>query len=146
MLGIRLKAVVWGFVAASGAAFAALIVLGFYADLPEVTGNMSREGAQQFFDTFMQDPRVRRIARIVDFLASALGGYVAARLAKPAPLVNAGCVGVVAIILDVFMWEALTLQQIDPVSTILMLPAALIGGFFAPYEKARQISPPESSH
>ena len=137
MLGIRLKAVVWGFAAALGAGFAALIVLGFYADLPEVTGNMSREGAQQFFDTFMQDPRFLRIARIVDFLASALGGYVAARLAKPAPLVNAGCVGVVGIILDVFAWEALTLQQIDPVSTILMLPAALIGGFFAPYEKAR---------
>ncbi len=138
MLGIRLKAVVWGFVAAVGAATAAMTALGFYLDLPvpEVTGNMSREGAQQFFDTFMQDPRFLRIARIVDFLASALGGYVAARLAKPAPLVNAGCVGVVGIILDVFAWEALTLQQIDPISTILMLPAALIGGFFAPYEKA----------
>ncbi len=136
MLGIRLKAVVWGFAAALGAASAALIVLGFYADLPEVTGNMSREGAQQFFDTYMQDPRVRRIARIVDFLASVLGGYVAARLAKPAPLVNAGCVGVVGIILDVFAWEALTLQQLDPIGTILMLPAALVGGFFAPYEKA----------
>ncbi len=135
MLGIRLKAVVWGSAAALGAAFAA-VALVFYLDLPEGTENMSREGAQQFFDTFMQDPRVRRIARIVDFLASALGGYVAARLAKPAPLVNAGCVGVVGIILDVFAWEALTLQQLDPIGTILMLPAALVGGFFAPYEKA----------
>ncbi len=131
MLGIRLKAVVWGFAAAFGAAFAAVTALVFFLALPEMTENMSPEGFQQLFDPFMRDPRFLRIAGIVDFLASALGGYVAARLAKPAPLVNAGCVGVVGIILDVFLGNELVLQQFGPISTILTLPAALLGGFLA---------------
>ncbi len=133
MLGIRLKAIVWGYAAALGATLAGVIALVFYLGLPEGAENMSPEEAQQFFANFIQDPRFLRIAGFVDFLATVLGGYVAARIAKSAPLLNAQCLGVVIVILGILFIQDFPppVAQAMYIPRILTLPAALVGGLLA---------------
>ena len=133
MAGVRLKAIVWGYAVALGAILAGSIALAFYLGLPEGAENMSPEEAPQSFDNFMQDPRVLRLAGFLDFLVSVLGGYVAARLAQSAPLLNAGCLGVVSVILGILFIQGSppAVAQAMYIPRILTLPAALVGGLLA---------------
>lgn len=67
---------------------------------------------------------------ILGTFATIVGGYVAARLAKKEPLLNAGVIGVLGIILGVLLAENYPLW-FNVLGFVSVLPAALLGGHLA---------------
>ncbi len=132
MREIRVKAVVWGFATDVGMTFVAVAALGIFLGVQAGLENMPREEAKQFFESLPQNQGFLVIGGLAGFFATVLGGYVAGKLGNPAVMLNAGCVGIVGIILGVLLLEGLP-SKIDPISIgfILTLPAALLGGFLA---------------
>ena len=132
MRGIRARAVVWGFATDVGATFVTIAALGIFLGMQAGMENMPQEEAKQYFESLPQNQGFLVIAGLAGLLATVLGGYVAGKVGKPAVLLNAGCVGVVGIILGVFFLDELSLK-VDPItiSVMLTLPAALLGGLLA---------------
>lgn len=67
---------------------------------------------------------------ILGTLSTLVGGYVAARVAKREPYLNAGAIGVLGIVLGMLMPGNYPLW-FDLSGLLLVLPAALLGGHLA---------------
>jgi len=67
---------------------------------------------------------------ILGTLATIVGGYVAARIAKKEPYLNAGVIGVLGIVLGVLLAKNYPLW-FNVLGFVLVLPAALLGGHLA---------------
>ena len=72
-------------------------------------------------------------------LSKMVGGYVAVRIAKREPYLNAGAFGVLGILLGVLFLKSAPLW-FNVSSLLLILPAALLGGLLA---KSRIVDKPE---
>jgi hypothetical protein len=92
---------------------------------------VSSTSAAVFFAAFSEEALVRFaiIAFAIDLGYGVVGGYLAALLARVAPLVSSLCCGVLAVVFTVIAsggavpeWYALALQ-------ILLIPAAMTGGW-----------------
>jgi hypothetical protein len=92
---------------------------------------VSSTSAAVFFAAFSEEALVRFaiIAFAIDLAYGVIGGYLAARLARVAPLVSSLSCGVLAVVFTVVAsggavpeWYALALQ-------ILLIPAAMTGGW-----------------
>lgn len=125
--GIDFKAVMLGIVADLGATFVAMMALLAFLGVNTEVENLSEEEAVQLVESTFQDPTYLLISGLLGLLATVLGGYVAAKLAHAAPLLNAACVGVFGVVLGILfigkspLWFAL-------IGIILTLPAAIVGG------------------
>lgn len=67
---------------------------------------------------------------ILGTLATIVGGYVVARIAKREPYLNAGVIGVLGIVLGVILAKNYPLW-FNVLGFVLVLPAALLGGHLA---------------
>jgi hypothetical protein len=66
---------------------------------------------------------------IVGFGMTVVGGYVAARLAKQSPVVNAAFVGAASVILGVLMGQDDIPMWYQAMAILLPIPSALAGGW-----------------
>jgi hypothetical protein len=125
--GIRPKAVLWGIVTDLGVTFLAIMVLTALLGVGAGRENLSEEEARQLLESTFQQPGYMLLGSALGLLATTLGGYVAAKLAGVAPLLNAACVGLFGVILGLLsighspLWFAL-------LSIVLTPPAAIAGG------------------
>lgn len=125
--GIRPKAVAFGILTDIGATFIAMMLLTSFLGAQAGTENLSNEEAMQIIERTMRQPSYLLIGGALGLLATVLGGYVAARTAEVAPLLNAACVGVFGVIFGLVfiggspLWFSL-------IGMLLTLPAAIAGG------------------
>jgi hypothetical protein len=71
-----------------------------------------------------------------------LGGFVAAKIGKLAPYKNAVVIGILGIIIGILVRDAGPPDWFDMVGFVSVVPAALLGGYFAASKKAEMF--PES--
>jgi hypothetical protein len=125
--GIRPKAVLFGILADIGATFIAMMVLTTFLGTQVGGEGLSQEEAMQLIERTLKEPPYLLLGGLLGLLATVLGGYVAARTAEVAPLLNAACVGVFDIVLGIFfigespLWFSL-------IGLLLTMPAAVAGG------------------
>jgi hypothetical protein len=125
--GVRPKAVLFGILADIGATFIAMMLLTTFLGTQVGDGTLSREEVMQIVERAMREPPYLLLGGLLGLLATVLGGYVAARTAEVAPLLNAACVGVFDVVLGIFfiggppLWFSI-------IGLLLTLPAAIAGG------------------
>ncbi len=125
--GIRAKAVLAGIVTDLGATFVVMMVLASLLGAEAGVQDLPEEEARQLVESALQQPAYLLIGGVLGLLATVLGGYVAARVADVAPLLNAACVGVFGVVLGILfignspIWFSL-------IGILLTLPAAIAGG------------------
>lgn len=81
---------------------------------------------------------------VLGLLVTVFGGYIAARIAKKAQYINSGLVGLAGIIIGIFMADGLPLW-FSTISFLSIIPAALLGGYFARV-RAANTTDPRSAH
>lgn len=124
--GIRPKAVFLGIAADLGATVLAMIMLGAFLGIGAGAENLSDEEKRRLLEQAVQDPNYLLLGGLLGLLATVLGGYVAARVAGVAPLLNAACVGAFGVLLGIFsLGEA---PFWFGVIGLLLTPAAAIAG------------------
>ncbi len=89
--------------------------------------NLSQAELMQLIEEALQQPPYLLVGGILGLLATALGGYVAARAAEVAPLLNAACVGLFDVVLGLFLIGSSPLW-FSVIGLLLTLPAAIAGG------------------
>ncbi|MDX1487438.1 MAG: hypothetical protein R3268_04505 [Acidiferrobacterales bacterium] len=125
--GFRPKAVLFGILADIGTTFIAMMVVTTFLGTQVGDGTLSQEELMQRIERALQEPPYLLLGGLLGLLATVLGGYVAARTAEVAPLLNAACVGVFDVVLGIFfigrspLWFSI-------VGLLLTLPAAIAGG------------------
>jgi hypothetical protein len=125
--GVRPKAVMVGIVTDLGATFVAMMLLTSLFGSRAGVDSISNEEARQLVNRAMQDPAYLLLGGMLGLAATTLGGYVAARVAEVAPLLNAACVGLFDLALGIVtinqspLWYSLA-------GILLTLPAAITGG------------------
>jgi hypothetical protein len=123
--GIRPKAILVGIVTDIGATYLAMAIL--MVSLGAGTRDLSEEDARQLIESTFQQPAYLLLSGVLGLLATALGGYVAAKVASVAPLLNAACVGLFDIILGILLIGDAPLW-FSIIALLLTLPAAIMGG------------------
>ncbi len=125
--GIRIQAVALGVVTDLGATLASGIALMIVLRMGAGMENVPEEEARQFIENAFQEPSYLLTGGVLGLLATILGGYVAARAADVAPLLNAACVGLFSVILGLlFIGESPF--WLGLIGILLTLPAAIAGG------------------
>jgi hypothetical protein len=125
--GIRPKAILVGIVSDIGATYLAMMALMIWLGAGSGMEDLSKEEARQLIESTFQQPSYLLLSGVLGLLATALGGYVAARVAVVAPLLNAACVGLFDVIFGILLigdpplWFSI-------IGLLLTLPAAIIGG------------------
>ncbi|MFQ5938004.1 MAG: hypothetical protein ACE5LB_16510 [Acidiferrobacterales bacterium] len=125
--GIRPNAVLLGIVADLGATFLAMMALTAFLGAQAGVENLPKEEAMQLIEKTLREPPYLLLGGVLGLLATVLGGYVAARVADVAPLLNAACVGVFGVVLGILfigqspLWFSL-------LGILLTPPAAIVGG------------------
>lgn len=126
--GIDLKAVLLGIATDLGVTFVAIMVLIAFLGLNAEMETVPEEEAVQLMESTLQEPTYLLVGGLLGLIATVLGGYVAAKFARAAPLLNAACVGVFGVIFGIFFIGGSPLW-FDLIGIILTLPAAIVGGF-----------------
>lgn len=125
--GIRPQAVLWGMIADLGATAIAMAMLGSLLGVPGGMENLSEEERRQALLNAFQEPRYLLFGGLLGLSATVFGGYVAARMAQVAPLLNAACVGLLSVLVGLFsigsspFWFSFF-------GIVLTPPAAIAGG------------------
>jgi len=128
---VSIKGVLLGIVTDVGASVAAgMILLPLFAG-GSVSEQMSAEDIDEVIRQITQDSAFLITNFVVGLSCSALGGYVAARVAKKDVYLNAGLVGLFGVLLG-----ALNLSGEYPIwfnvgGLLLVIPATLFGGEIA---------------
>ena len=125
--GVRPKAVLFGIVADIGATFIAMMLITNFIGMQLGSENLSQAELMQLIEEALQQPPYLLVGGILGLLATALGGYVAARTAEVAPLLNAACVGLFDVVLGIFLIGGSPLW-FSVIGLLLTLPAAIAGG------------------
>ncbi len=125
--GVRPKAVLFGIVADIGATFIAMMLITNFIGMQLGSENLSQAELMQLIEEALQQPPYLLVGGILGLLATALGGYVAARAAEVAPLLNAACVGLFDVVLGLFLIGSSPLW-FSVIGLLLTLPAAIAGG------------------
>ncbi len=123
--GIRPKAILIGIVADIGATYLIMAVL--MVSLGAGARDLSEEEARQLIESALQQPSYLLLSGALGLLATALGGFVAAKVATVAPLLNAACVGLFDLILGILLVSDAPLW-FSAMALLLTLPAAIMGG------------------
>ncbi len=125
--GIRPQAVLWGMIADLGATAIAMAMLGSLLGIPGGIENLSEEGRRQALLNTLQEPRYLLFGGLLGLSATVFGGYVAARVAQVAPLLNAACVGLLSVLVGLFSIGSSPLW-FSFIGIVLTPPAAIAGG------------------
>lgn len=125
--GIRPQAVLWGMIADLGATAIAMAMLGSLLGIPGGIENLSEEGRRQALLNTLQEPRYLLFGGLLGLAATVFGGYVAARVAQVAPLLNAACVGLLSVLVGLFSIGSSPLW-FSFIGIVLTPPAAIAGG------------------
>jgi hypothetical protein len=134
--GIRPKAILIGIVTDIGATYLVMSVL--MVSLGAGARDLSEEEARQLIEsTFQQVPYLLLLGAL-GLLATALGGFVAAKVAVVAPLLNAACVGLFDLILGIVLIGDGPLW-FSVIALLLTLPAAIMGGVVWRRAATRQV-------
>lgn len=123
--GIRPKAVLIGIVADIGATYIVMAIL--MVSIGAGARDLSEEEARQLIESTFQQAPYLLLSGVLGLLATALGGFVAAKVAAVAPLLNAACVGLFDLILGILLIGDAPLW-FSVIALFLTLPAAIMGG------------------
>ncbi len=123
--GIRPKAILIGIVADIGATYLVIAVL--MVSLGAGARDLSEEEARQLIESTFQQAPYLLLSGVLGLLATALGGFVAAKVAIVAPLLNAACVGLFDLVLGILLIGNAPLW-FSVIALLLTLPAAIMGG------------------
>jgi hypothetical protein len=125
--GIDVKAVVLGIAADLAATFVATMAVMTFLGIGAGVKDLPEEEARQLIESTFQEPKYLLLGGLLGLLGTVVGGYVAAKFADAAPLLNAACVGLFGVVLGIFiigespLWFAV-------IGILLTLPAAIAGG------------------
>lgn len=74
-------------------------------------------------------------ALVLGFLTTSLGGYICAKFGKLAPYKNSAIFGAIGVIIGLF-FATFDPVWFDIVSTVAVIPAAMLGGYFVAIKNA----------
>ena len=123
--GIRPKAILIGIVTDIGVTYLIMAVL--MISLGAGARDLSEEEARQLIENALQQPSYLLLSGALGLMATALGGFVAAKVAIVAPLLNAACVGLFDLVLGILLIGDTPLW-FSVIALLLTLPAAIMGG------------------
>ena len=123
--GIRPKAILIGIVTDIGVTYLIMAVL--MISLGAGARDLSEEEAKQLIENALQQPSYLLLSGALGLMATALGGFVAAKAAIVAPLLNAACVGLFDLVLGILLIGDTPLW-FSVIALLLTLPAAIMGG------------------
>lgn len=124
---ISIKGVLFGILAAVGAsAVAAMILLPLFAG-SAMSGQMSTEDIDEIIKQVMQNDWFLIAIFAVDLACSALGGYIAARVAKKDIYLNAAFVGLVGALVSLLSLSGAYPIWFNVGGLLLVIPATLFG-------------------
>jgi hypothetical protein len=139
MYGINLRAVMIASLAVFGVDMVSTYLLISLFGGPAFDASLPDEQIDAAMQVLLQDPRYLTSALMLGTASTALGGFLAARLARTVPYFNALAFGLVGLALSVF-----AVGEVPPWFKIIgfgiTVPAALLGGHLA-----KQRSPAERS-
>lgn len=133
---VNFKALLFGLATDIGGTFAAsLIILPVFAG-DRFAPDMSAEELEAAMQTLAQDSGFLLTSLIVGLAFSALGGYVAGRVAKQEIYLNAGLIGVIDVLIAVLFGGGGPIW-FNVAGFLLVIPAALYGGYLADRQMAK---------
>ena len=125
--GIDVKAVILGVAADFAATFVAMMAVMTFLGIGAEATDLPEEEARQLIVSTFQEPRYLLLGGLLGLLGTMTGGYVAAKFADAAPLLNAACVGLFGVVLGIFLIGESPLW-FGVIGILLTLPAAVTGG------------------
>lgn len=125
--GIHVKAVILGIAADLAATFAAMMAVMTLLGIGAGAAVLSEEEARRLIESTFQESRYLLLGGLFGLLGTMIGGYVAAKFADAAPLLNAACVGLFGVVLGIFLIGESPLW-FGVIGILLTLPAAIAGG------------------
>jgi len=125
--GIDVKAVFLGVAADFTATFVAMMAVMTFLGIGAGAPDLPEEEARQLIVSTFQEPRYLLLSGLLGLLGTMTGGYVAAKFADAAPLLNAFCVGLFGVVLGIFLIGESPLW-FGVIGILLTLPAAVAGG------------------
>ncbi len=125
--GIDVKAVILGIAADLAATFATMMAVMTLLGIGAGAEVLSEEESRRLIESTFQEPRYLLLGGLLGLLGTVIGGYVAAKFADAAPLLNAACVGLFGVVLGIFLIGESPLW-FGVIGILLTLPAAVAGG------------------
>lgn len=125
--GIDVKAVILGIAADLGVTFVAMMVVMTFLGIDTGLEDLPEEEARQLIENTFQEPRYLLLGGLLGLFGTMCGGYVAAKFADAAPLLNAACVGLFGVALGL-LFIGDTPLWFGAIGILLTLPAAIAGG------------------
>lgn len=125
--GIDVKAVILGIAADLGVTFVAIMAVMTFLGIGAGGEDLPEEEARQLIESTFQELRYLLLGGLLGLLGTMIGGYVAAKFADAAPLLNAACVGLFGVVLGIFVIGESPLW-FGVIGILLTLPAAVAGG------------------
>ncbi len=127
---VNFKAFLFGIAADIGGTFAAsLIIFPLFAG-DSFRPDMSAEEIEAAMQAVTESSRFLLASLVVGLAFTALGGYVAARVAKQDLYLNAGLVGVAGLLIGLLFGGGGPIW-FNVAGYVLVIPAALYGGYLA---------------
>lgn len=136
--GVKIRPIIVGAVVDYLAtyAFTILYLIFFFMKEPLEGGSPSQETFEKAMSEMLSSPEALVALSVIGAICTALGGYVAGRLAKADQIKHGALVGVVSLVLGALQMS--TLGEANPfpywyelVAYIVTIPAGALGGYFA---------------
>ncbi|HEY4732266.1 MAG TPA: hypothetical protein VIH66_03380 [Gammaproteobacteria bacterium] len=129
---LSIKGVLFGvFANIAGSTIARLVILVIYGNRV-ITKDMTDQELTEAMGTVIQGNDFIAAVMVAELLCTAIGGYIAARVAKQAIYLNSGMVGLVGVSIFLgYLFSGETPLQFNIIGAILVIPAALLGGHLA---------------
>ncbi|MBI2359633.1 MAG: hypothetical protein HYV04_12165 [Deltaproteobacteria bacterium] len=120
--------------------FTFLYLIFFFMKEPLEGGGPSQEAFEKAVNEMLSSPEALVALSLIGALCTALGGYVAARLARAEHIKHGALVGAVSLVIGALQMSAVEAGYSLPywyeiVAYIVTIPAGALGGFFAQTEK-----------
>ena len=127
--GIDVKAVILGIAADLGFTFVAMMTIMTFLGIGAGIEDLPEDEARELIENTFGEPKYLLLGGLLGLFGTAVGGYVAAKFAGAAPLLNATCVGLFGVVLG-FLFIGDTPLWFGVIGILLTLPAAIAGGVF----------------
>tara|TARA_R110001599_G_scaffold352201_1_gene586273 strand:+ start:160 stop:540 length:381 start_codon:yes stop_codon:yes gene_type:complete len=121
MSNISIKGIILGVIA-----ILVIDIISGIAMIPIFASNMSEESIEKIF--LETGPLIYSL--ILGTLSTVIGGFIAANIGRQAAYKNAAILGVIGLFFGVLMSEGLPLW-FNIIGFVTVIPASLIGGYFA---------------